>query len=296
MMYYSTFVFPAGVILGLAIYNQVLLDVHLPQVTYRKLLNFEVGYVDLQELNPELFSGFQYLLDYDGDDVEDIFCVNFEATYDYFGTMQSVDLIPDGKNTPVTSSNKHEYVRKYVDWVLNVSIKEQFEHFRKGFLSVLDGQTLNMFRPEELELLICGTPQLDFRELEKVTQYDGGFERESETVQHFWEIMYELPTRLQRKFLTFVTGCDRVRILILHGDGHYSRSVVAFYNMQAPIGGLSKLSFTIQKHGTRETASERLPAASTCFNILLLPDYGDKDMLKDRLMTAITETEGFGLM
>eukprot|EP01138_Halocafeteria_seosinensis_P016429 gb/GECG01016760.1/.p1 GENE.gb/GECG01016760.1/~~gb/GECG01016760.1/.p1 ORF type:complete len:1660 (+),score=233.46 gb/GECG01016760.1/:1-4980(+) len=262
-----------GVILGLAIYNQVLLDVHLPQVTYRKLLDYEVGYVDLQQLNPELFSGFQYLLDYEGDDVEDVFCVNFEATYDYFGTIQSVDLIPDGKNTPVTSSNKHDYVRKYTDWVLNSGIQQQFDHFRKGFLSVLDGQTLNMFRPEELELLICGTPHLDFEELERVTQYDGGYDRESETVKMFWGTMYELPTRLQRKFLTFVTGCDR-----------------------APIGGLSKLSFTIQKHGTRETAAERLPAASTCFNILLLPDYGDKEMLKDRLMTAITETEGFGLM
>lgn len=270
-----------------------MLDIHLPQVTYRKLLDYEVGYIDVQELNQELFSGFQYLLDYQEDDVEDVFCVNFEASYDFFGTMQSVELMPNGKDTPVTSSNKHEYVRKYSDWLLNQSIKEQFEHFRKGFLSVLDGQTLNMFRPEELELLICGTPQLSFEDLEKITEYDGGYDKDSETVRAFWETLYELPTHLQRKFLTFATGCDRVSNAISIG---HIQSIMNTLSVQAPIGGLSKLNFKIQKHGSRETAEGRLPAASTCFNILLLPDYGDKNLLKDRLLKAITETEGFGLM
>lgn len=30
-----------------------------------------------------------------------------------------------------------------------------------------------MLRPEEVEMLVCGTNNLDFQELRKVTEYDG---------------------------------------------------------------------------------------------------------------------------
>ena len=40
---------------------------------------------------------------------------------------------------------------------------------------------------------------------------------------------------------------------------------------------------------------QRLPQASTCFNQLLLPAYGDVGVMRDKLELAITETAGFGL-
>ena len=39
----------------------------------------------------------------------------------------------------------------------------------------------------------------------------------------------------------------------------------------------------------------RLPQASTCFNQLLLPEYSDVGILREKLELAINETEGFGL-
>jgi hypothetical protein len=41
---------------------------------------------------------------------------------------------------------------------------------------------------------------------------------------------------------------------------------------------------------------EKLPVAHTCFNILTLPDYPTKDMLKTKLLIAIEYNEGFGLI
>ena len=42
--------------------------------------------------------------------------------------------------------------------------------------------------------------------------------------------------------------------------------------------------------------SQQLPTAHTCFNTLIVPDYGDNyDKLSDRLGRAIIECEGFGL-
>ena len=40
----------------------------------------------------------------------------------------------------------------------------------------------------------------------------------------------------------------------------------------------------------------RLPVAHTCFNVLDLPPYPNKEIMKDKLLTAIMNTEGFGLV
>lgn len=46
-----------GIMLGLAIYNTVILDVHFPMVVYRKLLGCKGTFEDLQEFDPTLWKG-----------------------------------------------------------------------------------------------------------------------------------------------------------------------------------------------------------------------------------------------
>lgn len=38
-----------------------------------------------------------------------------------------------------------------------------------------DGPALRLFTPAELEQLVCGNPNLDFRALQAAAQYRGGF-------------------------------------------------------------------------------------------------------------------------
>jgi len=40
---------------------------------------------------------------------------------------------------------------------------------------------------------------------------------------------------------------------------------------------------------------ENLPEAHTCFNQLILPEYQNKEILKKKLIIAISNAEGFGL-
>ena len=61
---------------------------------------------------------------------------------------------------------------------------------------------------------------------------------------------------------------------------------------RAPVEGLSALKLIIQR-GSPDT--DRLPTSHTCFNVLLLPEYSSKDKLRNRLMTAIENAQGFGL-
>ena len=55
--------------------------------------------------------------------------------------------------------------------------------FLSRSIQVCGGPALSLFRYEELELLICGLPHLDFEALEEVTQYDAGYHRDHPVVR-----------------------------------------------------------------------------------------------------------------
>lgn len=54
--------------------------------------------------------------------------------------------------------NSQEFVDLYAEYILNKSVERQFKAFKKGFLMVTNESPLKyLFRPEEVELLICGS-------------------------------------------------------------------------------------------------------------------------------------------
>lgn len=52
----------------------------------------------------------------------------------------------------------------------------------------MGGRALALFRAEELELLICGNPHLDFRALEENSIYEDGYREDSLVIRNFWEV------------------------------------------------------------------------------------------------------------
>ena len=257
-----------GALLGLAIYNGVILDVHFPPALYKHLRGQELGFPDLAVAMPGLAAGLQELLAYEGD-VQEAFALTFAVSYDFFGEMRESELVEGGADVPVTAANRQEYVELYVQHVLQHSIQSQLSAFYQGFHQVCGGPALALFRWEEIELLICGLPELDFGALERVTRYEGGFTEDSLVVQWVWEILDAYSLEEQKLFLFFTTGCDR-----------------------SPVGGLAQMHFTIQRSGPD---TNRLPTSHTCFNILLVPEYSSKDKLQRSLDIAIQNSEGFGL-
>jgi hypothetical protein len=161
-----------GMVLGLAIYNSIILDVHLPMVTYKKILGVPTDINDLEEFDPELAKGLKDLLSFEGN-VEEVYCRSFYIETEAFGEIIKHPLKENGENIPVTNENREEYVKLYVDWWLNTGVERIFNEFKNGFLKICAGEVINWFKHEELELLICGNPVLDFKELESVTKYEG---------------------------------------------------------------------------------------------------------------------------
>jgi len=189
--------FLLGVVLGLAIYNSTILDVHLPLACYKKLLGVHCGLEDLKTFKPAVANSLEKLLAYEGDDFEEVFGLDFVTQKEGYGQMETVDLVPGGSKKPVTKANRHEYVRRYTQYLLDTSISKQFEPFKRGFYHVCGGNALSLFRPEEIELLIRGSPEkLDVDQLRAVAVYEGESSRvqvsENEPVIRWYSIGHQL--------------------------------------------------------------------------------------------------------
>uniref|UniRef100_A0A8I5TP06 Probable E3 ubiquitin-protein ligase HECTD2 n=1 Tax=Pongo abelii TaxID=9601 RepID=A0A8I5TP06_PONAB len=270
-----------GILMGLAVYNSITLDIRFPPCCYKKLLsppiipsdqNIPVGICsvtvdDLCQIMPELAHGLSELLSHEGN-VEEDFYSTFQVFQEEFGIIKSYNLKPGGDKISVTNQNRKEYVQLYTDFLLNKSIYKQFAAFYYGFHSVCASNALMLLRPEEVEILVCGSPDLDMHALQRSTQYDG-YAKTDLTIKYFWDVVLGFPLDLQKKLLHFTTGSDRV-----------------------PVGGMADLNFKISKN---ETSTNCLPVAHTCFNQLCLPPYKSKKDLKQKLIIGISNSEGFGL-
>jgi ubiquitin-protein ligase E3 A len=263
-----------GIMLAMAVYNSVIVNTRFPLVIYRLLLGkkpSELSLNDLMEYDPDLARGLRQLLDFE-DDVESTYGRMMEITWESsFGEMRTWDLVPGGSGIPLTNSNREQYVQQYLEFVLYFSVQTQYEAFERGFRRVCgeDGALELFSEAEELELLICGSKDLDFYALEKGAVYEDGYTASSQTIISFWLVAHSLSDEDKKRLLRFVTGSDR-----------------------APINGLESLRFVISKDGSDP---DRLPSAHTCFGHLLLPSYETVERLENRLRVAIMHSEGFGL-
>ena len=68
-----------------------------------------------------------------------------------------------GSEIYVSKENRDEYIELYIDYIFNVQCDSQFKSFKKGFYRVCDEEIINtIFKHEELELFVCGIPNLNF--------------------------------------------------------------------------------------------------------------------------------------
>jgi hypothetical protein len=265
-----------GTIVGVALYNSVVLPIRFPRLLYKKLCKKALRLSDLAEIAPEILESLTSLIQMreDGEDIAD--CgLTFAITLERLDRGDPIyPLKVGGESIAVTNSNLGEYVDLYSNYLMNASIEHQFSLFERGFLKVCPSKNatpfpLRLFEYDELDLLVSGVDVLDWSELKANAQYTDGYTSESPIVQWFWEVFDEMSDEQRRWLLRFATGTDRT-----------------------PITGLSDVRLVIQRAGD----PDKLPVAHTCFSILTLPDYPSKEALKTKLLIAVENNEGFGLI
>jgi hypothetical protein len=262
-----------GTIVGIAVYNNLQIDLPLAPVIYKLLLGEKPSLADLRIWQPEVAKSMKYILDYDDESpleiaLEQTFTVDFQQ----FGAMQTVDLVENGSQLYVTKDNRNEYVRKYIEYEFEAQCENPLLSFKRGFERLCDTRLIKELLDEyELERTICGDQQLDFTELRESAKYCSGYSRDCKEMHWFWEIVLnEWDDVKRRSLLTFSTGTDR-----------------------APVSGLKNMKFYIIMDGKEEL---KLPTSHTCFNQLLIPAYPSKEILREKLEMAILNATGFGMV
>lgn len=264
--------FLLGRLCGLAVYNSVVFNFPFPIALYKMMLDEKPTLEDLTELSPLEGKSLQSLLDYESDDFESVFCLNFTITSTILGEPKTYELKPGGADIDVTLENRKEYVDLYVQHKLTQGpdgeIAVQFERFRKGFMDAVRSKFLSAFQPGELQELIVGSEDYDWIEMKSIAEYKGEYTADHPTIVAFWKAFYQLDEDERKKFLQFLTGSTRL-----------------------PLAGMKMLKITIQP-----TAPEALPVAHTCFNLLDLPKIEDSEEILRRLRISIEHTQGFTLV
>lgn len=261
-----------GRVVGKALHDNELIDAHFTRSLYKHMLGMPLSYQDIEAVDPDYYKNLEWML---SNDITDVVELVFAEEADYFGRKSLIELIPGGAHIKVDNENKREYVDLVAQHRMTTAIRGQIDAFLKGFWQVVPQSIIGLFNDHELELIMCGLPDVDVDDLQAHTIYEN-YTANTPVIRWFWEVVREMEREDRALLLQFVTGTAKVPL-----DG--------FKGLQG-LNGAHK--FGIHKY--YEASNAHLPKAHTCFNQLDLPEYDSKEVLKERLLMAIREgSEGF---
>ena len=242
----------------------------------KQLLYLPITFSDLEFVDVELYRNLQWMRE--NSNVE---CLSLDFTVTYTDRDQTIheELKPDGANIMVTDENKSEYLLLRLRHRMLESIKPQLQSFLTGFYEVLPADLMSVFDYQELELLMCGIPEIDMEDWKRHTEYLGEYARlgpRHKIIKWFWKAVEAMTVEERVRLLQFTTGCSRLPAqgfkALMSNDGNYRR-----FNIQSI---------------TKEQSL--YPRAHTCFNKIDLPMYKSPAELEAYLsVVANMEVSGF---
>jgi E3 ubiquitin-protein ligase HUWE1 len=244
------------------------IDAHLTTAFLKHILNRPPSLRDLEEVDPEVHKSMKWLQEHK---VTSELGLDFSATDGELGLEMKIDLIPNGSTVPVTEENKNQYVSRMIEYYLRERIKDQLDEFCKGFHALIPIDEIKYLQPSELDLIICGVPEINIQDLKENCQLHQPYEPNHPVIQRFFRVLEKWDNEKRAKLLKFWTGSSKVP------QGGFK----TFRDTNAPM--------SITQGGDKE----RLPVAHTCLLQLSLPVYDDDMDMDKKLGWFIYECETF---
>nr|XP_028604255.1 E3 ubiquitin-protein ligase NEDD4-like isoform X11 [Podarcis muralis] len=263
---YFTFI---GRVAGLAVFHGKLLDGFFIRPFYKMMLGKPITLKDMESVDSEYYNSLKWILENDPTELDLMFCIDEEN----FGQTYQVDLKPNGSEITVTNENKREYIDLVIQWRFVNRVQKQMNAFLEGFTELLPTDLIKIFDENELELLMCGLGDVDVNDWRQHTIYKNGYCPNHPVIQWYWKAVLLMDAEKRIRLLQFVTGTSRVPM----------NGFAELYGSNGP------QLFTIEQWGS----PEKLPRAHTCFNRLDLPPYDSFEELREKLLMAVENAQGF---
>ncbi|XP_036275337.1 E3 ubiquitin-protein ligase NEDD4-like isoform X11 [Pipistrellus kuhlii] len=263
---YFTFI---GRVAGLAVFHGKLLDGFFIRPFYKMMLGKQITLNDMESVDSEYYNSLKWILENDPTELDLMFCIDEEN----FGQTYQVDLKPNGSEIMVTNENKREYIDLVIQWRFVNRVQKQMNAFLEGFTELLPIDLIKIFDENELELLMCGLGDVDVNDWRQHTIYKNGYCPNHPVIQWFWKAVLLMDAEKRIRLLQFVTGTSRVPM----------NGFAELYGSNGP------QLFTIEQWGS----PDKLPRAHTCFNRLDLPPYETFEDLREKLLMAVENAQGF---
>uniref|UniRef100_A0A8C0QEG9 E3 ubiquitin-protein ligase NEDD4-like n=2 Tax=Canidae TaxID=9608 RepID=A0A8C0QEG9_CANLF len=263
---YFTFI---GRVAGLAVFHGKLLDGFFIRPFYKMMLGKQITLNDMESVDSEYYNSLKWILENDPTELDLMFCIDEEN----FGQTYQVDLKPNGSEIMVTNENKREYIDLVIQWRFVNRVQKQMNAFLEGFTELLPIDLIKIFDENELELLMCGLGDVDVNDWRQHSIYKNGYCPNHPVIQWFWKAVLLMDAEKRIRLLQFVTGTSRVPM----------NGFAELYGSNGP------QLFTIEQWGS----PDKLPRAHTCFNRLDLPPYETFEDLREKLLMAVENAQGF---
>ncbi|XP_031433595.1 E3 ubiquitin-protein ligase NEDD4-like isoform X17 [Clupea harengus] len=258
-----------GRVAGMAVYHGKLLDGFFIRPFYKMMLGKQITLKDMESVDSEYYNSLKWILENDPTELDLRFCID----EDNFGQTYQVDLKPNGSDMLVTNDNKKEYIDLVIQWRFVNRVQKQMNAFLEGFTELIIIDLIKIFDENELELLMCGLGDVDVNDWRQHTVYKNGYCPNHPVIQWFWKAVLLMDAEKRIRLLQFVTGTSRVPM----------NGFAELYGSNGP------QLFTIEMWGT----PDKLPRAHTCFNRLDLPAYDTFEDLREKLLMAVENAQGF---
>eukprot|EP00455_Lapot_gusevi_P027966 TRINITY_DN2971_c0_g1_i1.p1 TRINITY_DN2971_c0_g1~~TRINITY_DN2971_c0_g1_i1.p1 ORF type:complete len:155 (-),score=27.33 TRINITY_DN2971_c0_g1_i1:171-635(-) len=144
-------------------------------------------------------------------------------------------------------------------------LKECLAHIqaiRQGLISVIPARFLSLLTWKELELEVCGNPVIDIELLKRHTRYSD-CKPSDPFIGFFWRVLSDFNQTERSQFLRFVWGRSRL----------------------PPPGKFSEPFRLCSPAHLKET---HLPISHTCNFCLELPQYSSIELMREKILKAIT--------
>jgi hypothetical protein len=257
-----------GLLFGSCIRTGVRLTLDLPAFVWKALVEEPLSRADLAAVDTYAAESLRFIETCDAA----TFAIEGAVEQTFTTTLSNgtvVELKEKGAATKVSYETRGEYE----SLVLAARLSEhklQIDAIRRGMAKVVPLELLPLMTWKEIEVAICGKPEIDIDLLRRHTRYSESIPPNAPYIEYFWNVLRSFDQDMRRLFIRFAWAQDRLPA----DDAEFVRSRTRLLIKPAAV--------------KRNNPDLALPTSDTCFFNLVLPAYSSEEVMRAKLLKAIS--------